>query len=83
MPDYTLRVRVDRELRDRAAAVLHAAGLTTTDAVRTLLIRIAEDKELPYKLFPPTDAAVEAARRTLEQRDRRYDTLRGPRDDPG
>ena len=48
--------------------MLHAAGLDTDDAVRTLFVRIAEDGELPYRLFPPSDAAVEDARRDLERR---------------
>ena len=65
---HDLRVRIDRDLHDRAAAVLHAAGLSTDDAVRTLFVRIANDRELPYRLFPPGDAAVENARRALERR---------------
>ena len=81
MPDYTVRVRIDRELRNRAAAVLHAAGLTITDAVRTLLIRIAEDKELPYRMFPPSDEAIARAQRTVEQRERTYTAARRRRQD--
>ena len=69
--DHTLRIRIDRDLHDRAAAVLRAAGLDTDDAVRTLFVRIAEDGELPYRLFPPSDAAVESARRDLERRQSR------------
>ena len=66
--DHTLRVSIDRDLHDRAAAVLHAVGLGTDDAVRTLFVRIAEDGELPYRLFPPSDAAVEDALRDLKRR---------------
>lgn len=66
--EHTLRVRIDRDLHDRAAAVLHAAGLGTDDAVRTLFVRIAEDGELPYRLFPPGDAAVDDTGRDLERR---------------
>lgn len=81
MADYVIRVRVDRELRNRAAAVLHAAGLNVTDAVRTLLIRIAEDKELPYRLFPPSDEAIATSQRTIEQRERTYTAARRRRQD--
>ena len=66
--DHTLRVSIDRDLHDRAAAVLHAAGYDTDDAVRTLFVRIAEDGELPYRLFPPDDAAVEDAGTDIERR---------------
>ena len=81
MSNDTIRVRIDREPRNRAAAVLHAAGLTIIDAVRTLLIRVAEDQELPYRLFPPSDEAIAAARRTIEQRERTYAASRRRRQD--
>ena len=68
---YTLRVDIDRGVHDRAAAVLRAAGLDTDDAVRTLFVRIAEDGELPYRLFPPGNAATANAARAHEQRPNR------------
>ena len=66
--DHTLRVSIDSDLHDRPAAVLHAAGLDTDDAVRTLFAYISEDGELPYRLFPPSDAALDDAGRDLERR---------------
>ena len=66
--DRTIRVSIDRHVHDRAAAVLNAAGLDTDDAVRTLFARIAEDGELPYRLFPPSDAAAGDAGSDLERR---------------
>ena len=65
--DHTLRVTIDRDLHDRAAAVLHSAGLDTDDAVRTLFARIAEDGKLPYRLFPPSDGDAEDAGSDLER----------------
>lgn len=42
-----LHVRVDRELKGKAADVLAGVGLTVSDAVRILLTRVAADGGLP------------------------------------
>ena len=60
-----VQARVDREVREEAAAVLATMGLTVSDAVRLLLTRIAREKALPFSpLLPnaPTIAAMKEAR---------------------
>ena len=42
-----LHVRVDKELKSKAADVLAGVGLTVSDAVRILLTRVAADGGLP------------------------------------
>ena len=69
-----VRARIDRGIRDEAAAVLADAGLTISDAFRLLLLRIAADKALPFEPLVPnaeTVAAMQAARRgeVVEARD--------------
>jgi DNA-damage-inducible protein J len=43
-----VQVRIDQELKERAAAVLDHMGLTVSDAVRILLTRIANEGALPF-----------------------------------
>jgi DNA-damage-inducible protein J len=43
-----VQVRIDPELKERAAAVLDHMGLTVSDAVRILLTRIANEGALPF-----------------------------------
>lgn len=60
-----VQARVDREVREEAAAVLATMGLTVSDAVRLLLTRVAREKALPFApLVPnaPTIAAMKEAR---------------------
>ena len=48
MPANALvQTRIDAAVKDRAAAVLDAMGLTVSDAVRILLTRIANEGTLP------------------------------------
>jgi addiction module RelB/DinJ family antitoxin len=44
-----VRARVDESLVQEVEAVLAAIGLTASDAVRLLMMRIAQDKTLPFE----------------------------------
>ncbi len=67
MPANALvQARIDSAVKEEAAAVLKEIGLTISDAVRLLLIRVAREKELPFEPLIPnaeTIAAMEEARR--------------------
>jgi DNA-damage-inducible protein J len=61
-----VRARIDREVKEKAAAILGAAGLTISDAFRMMLMRTVADKALPFDPLVPnaeTIEAMEAARR--------------------
>jgi DNA-damage-inducible protein J len=61
-----VRARIDGRIKDEAAAVLAAMGLTVSDAFRLMMVRIAKDKALPFEPLVPnaeTIAAMKAARR--------------------
>jgi len=61
-----VRARIDEHVKEEAAAVLAAMGLTVSDAFRLLLIRVAKEKALPFEPLIPNDetiAAMKAARR--------------------
>ena len=65
MANQLVRVRVDKEIKDEAAVVLAAMGLTVSDAVRLLLTRVARERELPFAPLVPnaeTIAAMKEAR---------------------
>lgn len=61
-----VRARIDERIKDEAAAVLAAMGLTVSDAFRLMMVRIAKDKALPFEPLTPnaeTIAAIKEARR--------------------
>jgi DNA-damage-inducible protein J len=67
MPQNSVvRARIDERIKQEAAAVLAAMGLTVSDAFRLLMVRVAKDKVLPFEPLTPnskTIAAIKAARR--------------------
>ena len=52
--------RIDREVKEEAATVLAAMGLTVSDAVRLLLTRVAREKALPFAPLVPNDETIAA-----------------------
>lgn len=62
--DSTVRARIDSTTKQEAAAVLAGMGLTVSDAVRLMLVRVAKEKTLPFDVRPnaETIVAMEEAR---------------------
>jgi DNA-damage-inducible protein J len=55
-----VRARIDQRIKDEAAAVLGAMGLTVSDAFRLLMVRIAKEKALPFEPLVPNTETIEA-----------------------
>ena len=53
MPGIIIRARIDRRLKEEAEVVLAANGLTVSDAFRLMMLRVAEDKLLPFECPTP------------------------------
>ena len=61
MPSNTVvRARIDGKIKEEAAAVLHAMGLTVSDAFRMLLTRIAKERALPFEPLVPNEETIQA-----------------------
>jgi DNA-damage-inducible protein J len=61
-----VRARINERVKEDAAAVLGAMGLTVSDAFRMMMVRIATERALPFEPLVPnakTIAAMKAARR--------------------
>lgn len=57
-----VQARIDSAVKAEAAAVLSTIGLTVSDAVRLLLMRVAQDKALPFEPLIPNEETIEAMR---------------------
>jgi DNA-damage-inducible protein J len=55
-----VRARIDERIKEEAAAVLAAMGLTVSDAFRLMMVRIARDKALPFEPLVPNAETIEA-----------------------
>ncbi len=55
-----VRARIDEHIKEEAATVLAAMGLTVSDAFRIMLIRIAKEKALPFEPLVPNEETIKA-----------------------
>ena len=60
-----VHVRIDETIKAQAAATLADMGLSVSDAVRMLLVRVAAERALPFDVRVP-NAETAAALRALE-----------------
>ena len=65
--DTVVRARVDGQVKEKAAKVLTDMGLSVSDAIRLLLIRVAAESALPFEIKVP-NAKTRAAMAELERR---------------
>lgn len=70
--DAVVRARINSKIKDKAADVLAEMGLSVSDAIRMMLVRVAAEKALPFDVRTP-NAATEAAFRAS---DRNEDIIR-------
>ena len=55
-----VQARIDGAIKEEAAVVLAAMGLTVSDAVRLLLTKIAHEHALPFDPLIPNAATIAA-----------------------
>ena len=51
--DTYVRARIDTATKDRASDALEAMGLSISDAIRLLMLRIADERRLPFEVRVP------------------------------
>jgi DNA-damage-inducible protein J len=72
MATTMVHVRVDEKTKERAAKTLAAMGLSVSDAVRMLLVRVAAEKALPFDVKVPNATTVKAMRAADQGKGRRH-----------
>ena len=55
-----IRAVIDPELKKEASKVLKECGLTMSEAVRLLMTRVVKERGLPFELYRPNEATLEA-----------------------
>ena len=64
--DSVVRARIDGQVKERAAKVLADMGLSVSDAIRLLLVRVAAERALPFEIKVP-NAETRAAMAEIEK----------------
>lgn len=69
-----VRARIDSDIKARATEALHAMGLSVSDAIRLLLVRVADEQRLPFDVKVPNRETLDAVRELEEGRGKRFDS---------
>ena len=72
--DAVVRARIDSQIKARATKALEAMGLSVSDAIRLLLVRVAEEKRLPFALRLPNATTAKAIDELESGKGQRFDT---------
>lgn len=60
MATTTVHIRVDEKVKEKATKNLAAMGMSVSDAVRLLLVRVAVEKALPFEVRVPNRKTLAA-----------------------
>ena len=74
MATTMVHVRVDQKTKQRAAKALAAMGISVSDAVRMLLVRVAAEKSLPFEVRVPNAKTVKAMRAADRGQGKRFES---------
>jgi DNA-damage-inducible protein J len=72
MATTMVHVRVEEETKQRAAKALAGMGISVSDAVRMLLVRVAAEKALPFDVKVPNARTVKAMRAAGRGKGKRF-----------
>jgi DNA-damage-inducible protein J len=72
--DAIVRARIDSATKQRAAAALAAMGLSTSDAIRLLMLRVADEQRLPFDIQVPNAESVRAMQELKQGKGKKFRT---------
>lgn len=72
--DTVVRARIDSDTKTRATEALRAMGLSVSDAIRLMLLRVAEEKRLPFTVQVPNTATVKAMEELDKGKGKRFES---------
>jgi DNA-damage-inducible protein J len=70
--DSIVRARIDTATKVKASIALEAMGLTISDAIRLLMLRVADEKRLPFDIRVPNAGMVKAMKELDSGKGRRF-----------
>jgi len=74
MATTMVHIRIDEKVKEKAAKTLAAMGMSVSDAVRMLLVRVAAEKALPFEVKVPNTTTVKAMRAADRGEGKRFKT---------
>ena len=72
MSSSMVHVRVDEEVKEKATATLKKMGMSVSDAVRIMLVRVAAEEALPFEVRVPNATMVKAMQSADKKEGKRF-----------
>lgn len=72
--DTVVRARIDSATKARATEALQAMGLSVSDAIRLMLLRVADEKRLPFAVQVPNPTTLRAMKELEDGKGKRFDS---------
>ncbi len=79
--DTYVRARIDSTTKARASEALNAMGLSVSDAIRLLMLRIADEHRLPFEVKIPNANTVAAITELETEKGKKLDSVNQLMDD--
>lgn len=74
MSSTMVHIRVDEKIKEQAAETLAAMGMSVSDAVRMLLVRVAAERALPFDVKVPNATTVRVMKAAKQGKGKRFRT---------
>ena len=74
MATTMVHIRVDEKVKADAAKALALMGMSVSDAVRMMLVRVAAENALPFEVRVPNAATVKAMKAADQGKGKRFKT---------
>ncbi len=73
--DSFVRARINSETKEKAVNALAKMGLSVSDAIRLLLIQVANECRLPFEVKVPNDTTLQAMEELESGKGRRFKSV--------
>lgn len=73
--DTYVRARIDTITKERATDALEAMGLSVSDAIRLLMLRIADERRLPFEVKVPNARTRKAIAELEAGKGKRFESV--------
>ena len=70
-----VRARIDPDTKERATEALEKMGLSVSDAIRLLMLRIADEHRLPFEIKAPNATTRKAIAELESGKGKRFTTV--------
>jgi len=79
--DTYVRARIDSGTKERAADALEGMGLSISDAIRLLMLRVADEQRLPFEVRVPNARTRRAIAELEGGKGKKFRTVKALMDD--